>query len=410
MKVVLSTIGKFHTFDLARELYARGHELTVFTGYPRFKLKGEQLPQSMIRTFPWMHVPYVGLGSRLGSDSRFMREFGYWHLETLGRHVSRNIPECDVYSGLSASAGDAGRIVKARGGRYICDRGSSHIRIQDDILACEHDIWGVPHHRIDPRTIAREEREYAMADIVTVPSTFAYRSFVEAGVPAGKLRLIPYGVNLTRFRKVDDPDPATFDVLFVGCVSLQKGIPYLLQAFGRLVHPNKRLTIVGHCSRQMMAWLHARGLVKDGDGVQFNGAMPQSELKRVMSRSHVMVMPSVQEGLALVQAEALACGCPVIGTCNTGAEDLFTDRVEGFVVPIRDVDALVGRMQALADNPHLQRRMSVAALARVSDLGGWSTYGENVAALMEELVARGGNASRPLRVGGTGVALAGSRT
>lgn len=410
MKIVLSTIGKFHTFDLARELHARGHELTVFTGYPRFKLKGEQLPQSMIRTFPWMHVPYVGLGSRWGADSRFMREFGHWNLETFGRYVSRNIPECDVYSGLSSSAGDAGRIVKARGGRYICDRGSSHIRIQDDILAREYDVWGVPHNRIDPRTIAREEREYALADIVTVPSTFAYRSFVEAGIPASKLRLIPYGVNLNRFRKVDDPDPTTFDVLFVGCVSLQKGIPYLLQAFARLVHPGKRLTIVGHGSRQMMAWLHARGLVKDGDRVQFTGTMPQPELKRIMSRSHVMVMPSVQEGLALVQAEALACGCPVIGTVNTGAEDLFTDRVEGFVVPIRDVDALVARMQALADNPRLQRRMSTAALARVSDLGGWSTYGENVAALMEELVARGGNASRQLRVGETDIELAGSRT
>lgn len=410
MKVVLSTIGKFHTFDLARELYARGHELTVFTGYPRFKLRREQLPQSVIRTFPWMHVPYVGLGSRWGFDSALMHEFGHWNLETFGWHVSRNIPECDVYSGLSSSAGDAGRIVKARGGRYICDRGSSHIRIQDDILKCEHDLWGLPRDRIDRRIVAREEREYAMADIVTVPSTFVYRSFVEAGVPAGKLRLIPYGVNLTRFRKVDDPDPAMFDVLFVGGVNLQKGIPYLLQAFARLVHRGKRLTVVGHCDRRMMAWLRGRGLVKEDDRVRFTGPMPQRELKQIMSRSHVMVLPSVQEGLALVQAEALACGCPVIGTYNTGAEDLFTDSEEGFVVPIRDVDALVARMQILADDPQLQHRMSLAALTRVRSLGGWSTYGERVATLMEALVARPGQAALPAHVDEPRAKLAGSRT
>jgi len=403
---VLSTIGKFHTFDLARELHARGHELTVFTGYPRFKLKGEQLPQAAIRTFPWLHAPYVGLGSRWGFDSGFMREFGQWNLETFGRHVSRNIPECDVYSGLSSSAGDAGSVVKARGGRYICDRGSSHIRVQDAILTREYDIWGVPHARIDPRIIAREEREYATADIVTVPSTFAYRSFVDAGVAAGKLRVIPYGVNLTRFQKVGDPDPAAFDVLYVGGVSIQKGIPYLLQAFARIEHRRKRLTIVGHCDRPMLNWLRQRGLVKDGDPVRFTGPMPQPELKQIMSRSHVMVLASVQEGLALVQAEALACGCPVIGTHHTGAEDLFTDGQEGFIVPIRDVDALAERMQALADDPYRQQMMSAAALARVRHLGGWSTYGERVAGLMEELAAR---PAVPVRTEGAAAELAGSR-
>lgn len=412
MKIVLSTIGKFHTFDLARELYTRGHELTVFTGYPRFKLKGEQLPQALIRTFPWLHVPWIALGPWLGrgGDSRIMRELGHWDVEMFGRHVSRNIPECDVYSGLSSSAGDAGRIVKARGGRYICDRGSSHIRIQDNLLAEEHANWGFPNCRIDPRVVAREEREYAMADIVTVPSTFAYRSFVKAGVPASKLRRIPYGVNLTRFQKVADPDPAAFDVLFVGGVSLRKGVPYLLQAFAQLIHRRKRLTFVGHCDPLMMEWLRKRGLVTDNDAVTFTGSMPQPELKKIMSRSHVMVLPSVEEGLALVQAQALACGCPVIGTDNTGAEDLFTDGVEGFVVPIRDVNALVARMQALADDPTLQRRMRAAALARVRSLGGWSTYGDCVVELMEELVARPEHGTLPKRVDVPSARLAGGRT
>lgn len=386
MKVALSTIGRFHTFDLARELHARGHDLTIFTGYPRFKLRGEGLPPASIRTFPWLHGAYVQLGTRWGYESAFMRALAHWNLESFCRHVARNIPDCDVYAGMSSSAGDAGRIAQSRGARYICDRGSSHIRVQDDILHEEYAIWGLPRQRIDARVVAREEHEYDLADVITVPSSFSYRSFVDAGVPERKLRLVPYGVNLSRFQKVGEPDPDVFDVLFVGGVNIRKGVPYLLKAFQRVEHHAKRLTIVGSCEPTMMAWLRGSGLPLDR--VTFTGSLPQAQLKDIMSRSHVMVLPSVEEGLALVQAQALACGCPVIGTHNSGGEDLFTDGEEGFIVPIRDVDALTGRMQNLADNPDLQQMMSAAALRRVRRLGGWSAYGGRMAALMEELASR----------------------
>ena len=104
-----------------------------------------------------------------------------------------------------------------------------------------------------------------------------------------------------------------------------------------------------------------------------------------MSRSHALVLPSIEEGLALVQAQALACGCPVICSTATGGEDLFTDGVEGFIVPVRDPEALGGRMQLLADDPPLQTAMRVAALQRVQTIGGWTTYGDRWESLLREL-------------------------
>src|ERR1700690_826861 len=103
--------------------------------------------------------------------------------------------------------------------------------------------------------------------------------------------------------------------------------------------------------------------------------MPQNQLKNVMSRSHVMVLPSVEEGLALVQAQAMACGCPVVGTSHTGAEDLFSDGQEGYIVPIRDVSALAERLQHLADYPEQRTQMGQRALAKVKSYGGWHRYG-----------------------------------
>ena len=100
-----------------------------------------------------------------------------------------------------------------------------------------------------------------------------------------------------------------------------------------------------------------------------------------------MVLPSIEEGLALVQGQALACGCPVLCSTNTGGEDLFTDGVEGFIVPVRDVPALTEKMQQLADDPALQAKMSEAALQRVRTLGGWDDYGNRWEALLESLIS-----------------------
>ena len=146
------------------------------------------------------------------------------------------------------------------------------------------------------------------------------------------------------------PPRDRFEVLFVGSVGLRKGIPYLLQAFAQLTHPNKRLRIIGGTQPEMERVLPSL----PQNGVEFLGPQPQSRLPELMSGSHVMVLPSIEEGLALVQAQAQACGCPVIATQNTGSEDLFADGIEGFIVNARDPDALRDRMQCLVDEPVLQ--------------------------------------------------------
>jgi glycosyltransferase involved in cell wall biosynthesis len=104
-----------------------------------------------------------------------------------------------------------------------------------------------------------------------------------------------------------------------------------------------------------------------------------------MSRSHVLALPSVEEGLALVLGQAMACGCPVVATAATGAEDLFTDGIEGFIIPPRDPIALADRLQQLAGDPDLRARMSAAALARVKHLGGWDRYGDQWDSLLHSL-------------------------
>jgi starch synthase len=117
------------------------------------------------------------------------------------------------------------------------------------------------------------------------------------------------------------------------------------------------------------------------------GHVPQTQLKSLMSRSHVMVLPSIEEGLALVVAQAMACGCPVVASTNTGAEDIIVDGVEGFIVPIRNVDALAGRLQHMAEHPEERAAMGARAREKVRGFGGWRAYGDNAMAIYADVVA-----------------------
>src|SRR5262249_26860887 len=147
MRVTQVSIGRFHHFHLARQLERRSLLREIWTGYPRFKLKDEQaIPPEKIRTFPWLQVPYMGLGGVpiLNRFSMVQRELGWWACEMLDRRVEASLKAPTILVALSGSGRRCGSRAQALGGRYICDRGSSHIRYQDQILREEYSLWKLP--------------------------------------------------------------------------------------------------------------------------------------------------------------------------------------------------------------------------------------------------------------------------
>jgi alpha-maltose-1-phosphate synthase len=390
MRIVQAVFGVFHHFELARELDRRGHLERVYSTWPWSRLKREGLPHGKVETFPWLHVPEYML-HRANVDWPWATDhLGYANAVAFDRWTDRRIPMCDALIAISGAGLLTGKKVQQRGGVFICDRGSTHQRFQQEIIAEEFGIWGVDRAVSDPRDGTREELIYAQADAITVPSTVAARSFAAMGVPLEKVHVIPYGVRLEDFYPIAEPTPDWFDILFAGAAGLRKGVPYLLQAFAQLRHPHKRLRIAGAVLPELKQVL---GHLPQ-EHVEFLGVVSQDLLRDLMSTSHVLVLPSIEEGLALVQAQAMACGCPVICSTNTGGEDLFSDGVEGFVVPIRDPAALADRMQQLADDPVLQRAMRGAALQRVQTIGGWSDYGERWEQLLLRLTGAKSYADR----------------
>jgi alpha-maltose-1-phosphate synthase len=391
MQIIQAVFGVFHHFELAHQLHRRNHLRRIYSTWPWARLKREGLPHSLVRTFPLIHTTDYLLRRTRFYSSTLESRFGKWNSDAFDAWTRRRIEPCDAFIAISGAGLTTGPLVQSRGGKFICDRGSTHQRFQDEILAGEHRRWGVPYNAPPDHILRREEAIYNVADAITVPSTVALRSFLAQGIAADKVHIIPYGVRLDRFAPTGTPPTDSFEVLFAGQISLRKGVPYLLEAFARLRHPHKRLTMVGTVQDDIRSLLPKFPT----EHVTFTGNIPQPELAARMSRSHVLALPSVEEGLALVQGQAMSCGCPVVATLATGAEDLFTDGREGFIVPDRDTDALANRLQQLADDPALRERMSVASLERVKTLGGWDHYGDQWDKLLHTLTRTPLDPSQP---------------
>lgn len=384
MRIVQAVFGVFHHFELARELERRGHLEKIYSTWPWQRLKREGLPRTKVETFPWLHTPDILLTRANLNPVWLSDHLGYTNALVFDRWTDRRMPPCDALVAISGAGLRTGVHLQQRGGVFICDRGSSHIRYQYDVLTEEYQRWRVDYPAADIRDIRREEEIYHKADAVTVPSIFAARSFVEMGVPADKVHNIPYGVLLESFRRTAEPAADSFEVIFAGGIGLRKGVPYLLEAFSRLKHPAKRLRFVGDVLPDLKPVLGRLPL----DRVEFAGSVPQSRLAEMMSASHVLVLPSIEEGFGMVMNQAMACGCPVIASNHTGALDVIQDGSNGFIVPIRDVDAIRDRLQQLADDPDLQRTMGANALASVKSAGGWQQYGDGWENLLHQLTGK----------------------
>ena len=371
-KVSQISVGRFHHFHLARCLHKYGLLNQIITGYPKFKLKDEKgIPKNKIKSFPFLQTPYMVFARYFNLPRKIMNELAYYAHTTLDDYSSRNIADSNVLIALSGSGLKTGQSMKQKGGYWFCDRGSSHILYQNNILKEEYENFSVKYIPIDQRFIDRELKEYESCDFISVPSNFAYNSFKKFGLDK-KLFLNPYGSRTSRFYQSKKRNYDDFKILFVGQVSLQKGIFYLIEAFKKLKHPKKKLKIIGSISPDIKD-LFLKELSSE---IEWIKRVENTMLRDFYSESNVFVMPSIQEGLAMVIGEAMGCGCPIIATTNTGASNILDDQKEGFIIPIRSSQQILEKLEILAESPVLQKEMSNACLQKVKEINGWEDYGD----------------------------------
>ena len=207
--------------------------------------------------------------------------------------------------------------------------------------------------------------EYALADVITVQSTYSAETFLAAGVPAEKIVYVARGADVTRFTPADRP-PEKFRAIFAGALIRRKGVHHILRAWHTLGLRDAELLLVGAVHPEIEPALRefSSPTVKV---VGFSRDLPA-----LFRTASVFVFPSECEGWAKVTFEAAAAGLPMIGTRESG--DGVIDGVTGYLVPANDPDALAGALQKAHADPDALATMGRAARRRVVSHYTWDHY------------------------------------
>jgi glycosyltransferase involved in cell wall biosynthesis len=359
MKLTLSySGGTTRGQQVARELDRRGW-LHEFHQPSRGPLKYDEITAGRLVT-----NPSVVLFQLLLARTRRLRGAKpterFWACGAIDRAVARRLrPGADML--LAESHIALSSITRARelGMITAIDRTNSHIEYQNEIWGEENRRFGLNWIPSSRRVVEKGLREYAEADFIFVLSSYVEKTFLDRGVPARKLVKVPSGIDLRHFRPLPKED-GTFRVIFCGAIQNKKGVHYLLEAFHALNLPKAELWLIGAVFDDMRPCLD-----KYAGSYRLMGSLPNSQLARYYSQGSVFVLPSLEEGLAKVMLEAMACGLPVVATTNTGGADVVREGTDGFIVPIRDVAALQQTIAFLYENQEQCEAMGRNALARV---------------------------------------------
>jgi glycosyltransferase involved in cell wall biosynthesis len=186
-----------------------------------------------------------------------------------------------------------------------------------------------------------------------------------------KLIITPYGVNLNNFYSKEKKDNI-FRFIYVGTLSVRKGLWYTLKAFNELNLPNSELILVGLADVNFLPILKE---FTSNKKIKVFNHISQNKLIEFYNISDVFVISSIEDGFAMVIPQALACGLPVICSENSGGSELIQNGINGYVVPIRNIDELKKKMNFLyEDKKHyifLKER-----IAKQREGLSWDHYGE----------------------------------
>jgi len=356
-----------HGTKLERELFRR--------------FKPALVPEK-VHSYPVPEMLYLA-ASRLGPFRRFCdvllrwrnERFDGWVAETLARQRPKAVVCYD------SCARRAFERAKSLGILCVLDQSIGHIQsglqlFQEEAKLHPEFADSLPT-RVPDWLVERCCEELRLADAVLVSSSYAKQTLLDHGVPEDKITLNPYGAEIKEFRPVAPTQGQPFRVLFVGQIGQRKGIKYLLEAFKQLALPDAELLLVG-------------SIVGSGSGLRpyrkyFTHVphVPHAEVHRYFQAGTIFVMPSLHESGVLAIHEALACGLPVIATPNCGS--VVQDGVEGFIVPIRDVETLKEKILLLYENKELRKEMSCRARLRAEQFT-WAAYRGRLGGVLRHLL------------------------
>ncbi len=364
---IVSQIGARQHYAPARAMHVRGRLERLYTDIWGGARRHPAIPRDHVTAFnAGAMVRLLWSRRRRTHSAASYLDFiatGQW----FGRRVAGDLQKRQLdpasHAALLFSTGalETAQLLKSRGVPCLVDQIDPG-RVEEDIVLAECQKW--PGWQPTPVRIpdayhARLGSEWATADGVLVNSQWTKHALVQQGVAADKIAVVPiaYGSPVAaspRPLRKDSP----LHVLWLGQVILRKGIPYLFEAAKQLQGQNVRFTVAGWVG------ISETALASTPSNVQVVGPVPRDRTGRLYRDADVFVLPTLSDGFAITQLEAMSHGLPVIATDRCG--EVVTDGVDGLVIPPADATALANAIATLAHDRDRLAAMSTAALAKAT--------------------------------------------
>ena len=220
--------------------------------------------------------------------------------------------------------------------------------------------------------LCQKEEELKLADRINCPSQFVLDSIPLEIRQKTLCQVSPFGsppcepVDFERSTQSD-----TLRLLFVGSMSQRKGLADLFDAMELLNGEPISLTILGQPSMPMEFYR------KQFSEFAYFPPCPNSKVREIMKTHDALVLPSIVEGRALVQQEALSCGLPIIVTPNAGGEDLVEEGITGHLVPIRSPEKIAEAIRAMIENLNHKEEIQKLCQKKATQYT-WANYAQNI--------------------------------
>lgn len=387
---ILHSVGILH--KLYTDISAHGKLGKVFGHIPSShrpaamsRLLGRvtgSIPKRKVTTFPFFGLVYV-LACKVALSQSMRTKVWLWGGQKFAREVAQEL-DFDKVSAVYAYQSAALEILQhARdaGSLAIMEQTNAPRRIVMDLRREEYQrspSWSRGFN--NPYELdysKRESEEWRSADVILCGSDFVRKGIAKCGGPVEKCLVVPYGVD-SRFNVASPPkqrEGSKLRVLTVGSVGLRKGSPYVLRAAMRC-EKETTFRMVGSVNVSGEAVAELR------EHVEVVGEVPRSKIYQHYAWADVFLLPSICEGSATATYEALAAGLPVICTPNTGS--IVRDGKDGYIVPIRDHEAIARCIIRLADNDRLRQTMSENAQKRYEQTGSFNAYARRLLKVISE--------------------------
>lgn len=304
------------------------------------------------------------------------------HDRTVARYVARTIREEGSTKRWIVHAWPLGaeftfKVAESLGVTHLLERQNSHIEYARREVEVEYNTLGLSI-RTDAnlarpgRVLAHELKEYSLASGLLCPSEFVKDTFVSKGFSPEVLYRHHYGYNQKQFSSVNRrPAKAAFTALFVGRGEPRKGLHIALQAWCESsIASYGEFTIIGHIDKsyrsRLAKWLSHKSVTEVGF---------VRNVQDYMAVSDVLLLPSIEEGSALVTYEAAACGCVPLVSSSTGVP--LTPGTACMVHPTRDIQTLKSQLESLANDSLRLAKIRESCLREARDLT-WDHAGQQL--------------------------------